>query len=158
MFLPLHEGVIKPGSKLEFTYHFYLLNYLIFFNSLTKTHVIPIPLRRLIYQLLGATFGKHSYCSGAILDPPLTRIGSHSLLGHDCVVFAHAIESDRLLYHAAIHIGNHVTVGAKAIIMPGVTIEDHAIVAAGAVVTKGTVIGNGELWAGVPAKRIRRLF
>lgn len=157
MILPLKEGVIKSGSRLEFTYHFYLLHYLTFFYSLVKTRIIPVAPMRLVYQLLGARFGNNSYCAGTILDPPLTWIGSHTILGHDCVLYSHVIESDRLLYHAAIHIGNHVTVGAKAIIMAGVTIEDHAIVAAGAVVTKGTVIRKGELWAGVPARKIRNL-
>ncbi|GAB4238130.1 MAG: hypothetical protein Kow00121_65090 [Elainellaceae cyanobacterium] len=158
MFFPLQEGVIKPGSNLEFIYHFYLLHYLIFFYSLTKNRTIPIALMRLLYQLLGATFGDNSYCAGTILDPPLTQIGSNTILGHDCVLFSHALESHRLPYHAAIYIGNHVAVGAKAIIMAGVTIEDHAIVAAGAVVPKGTVIGKGELWAGVPARKIRNLL
>jgi acetyltransferase-like isoleucine patch superfamily enzyme len=157
MFFPLKDAVMKPKSELEFIYHFYLLHYLIFFYSLTKTRAIPVAPMRLVYQLLGATLGHNSYCAGTILDPPLTRIGSNTILGHDCVLFAHAFESNRSPYYAAIDIGNHVTIGAKAIVMPAVTIEDHAIVAAGAVVTKGTVIGKGELWAGVPARRIKTL-
>jgi acetyltransferase-like isoleucine patch superfamily enzyme len=156
-FFPLSEGTIKPGSQSEFIYHFYLLHYLVFFYSLTKTRVIPIAPMRLVYQLLGAKFGNNSFCAGTILDPPLTQVGSNTLLGHDCVLFSHAIENNRPPHLAAITIGDHVTVGAKAIIMAEVTIEDHAMVAAGAVVTKGTVIGKGELWAGVPARKIKML-
>ena len=40
--------------------------------------------------------------------------------------------------------------------MAGVTIEDNALVATGAIVTKGTHISSGEVWAGVPAKCIKK--
>jgi len=36
-----------------------------------------------------------------------------------------------------------------------VTIGDDAIVSSGAVVTKGTRIPAGEVWGGVPARRLR---
>ena len=45
----------------------------------------------------------------------------------------------------------------------GATVLDHAvvgrgaIVAAGALVLSNTVIGDGELWAGVPAKFIKKV-
>jgi acetyltransferase-like isoleucine patch superfamily enzyme len=52
-------------------------------------------------------------------------------------------------------IGNDVWIGANAVILPGVTIGSHAVVAAGAVVTKD-VPGNCIV-AGVPAKIIKRL-
>jgi len=41
------------------------------------------------------------------------------------------------------------------VIMAGVQIGDHAIVSAGAVVTKDTHIAPGEVWGGVPARRLR---
>ena len=54
-----------------------------------------------------------------------------------------------------VRIGDKVWVGANATILPGVTIGDGAIVAAGAVVTKDvaprTVVG------GVPAKVIKTI-
>lgn len=54
---------------------------------------------------------------------------------------------------AAIHIGKKVWVGSHVTILPGVTIGDNAIIAAGAVVTKdvaaNTVVG------GVPAKFLK---
>jgi acetyltransferase-like isoleucine patch superfamily enzyme len=46
--------------------------------------------------------------------------------------------------------------GAKSIIMSYGKIGNSAIVAAGLVVLKHTQIGHGEVWAGVPAKRIRQ--
>ncbi|SDA22723.1 Hexapeptide repeat of succinyl-transferase [Nitrosospira sp. Nsp18] len=49
-----------------------------------------------------------------------------------------------------------MTIGATAVVMSGVTICDDAIVSAGAVVTKGSRIGKGEVWGGVPAKLLKR--
>lgn len=50
-------------------------------------------------------------------------------------------------------IGNGVWVGAKVVILRGTTIGDRSVVAAGAVVTKD--IPAGEVWGGVPARKIR---
>lgn len=54
---------------------------------------------------------------------------------------------------AEIRIGNHVWIGARAMILKGVTIGDGAIIAAGAVVTRD--IPANSIAAGVPAKIIR---
>jgi acetyltransferase-like isoleucine patch superfamily enzyme len=59
------------------------------------------------------------------------------------------------MYPAAIHIGNGVWLGSNVTVLPGVSIGDGAVVAAGAVVTRDvdemTVVG------GVPAKLIRKI-
>jgi len=52
-------------------------------------------------------------------------------------------------------IGDDVWIGANAVILPGVTIGKHCVVAAGAVVTKD--VPDYSLVAGVPAKVIRQL-
>jgi acetyltransferase-like isoleucine patch superfamily enzyme len=41
-----------------------------------------------------------------------------------------------------------------AVILPGCEIADGATIAAGAVLSKGTRVGPGEVWAGVPARRV----
>jgi serine acetyltransferase len=151
---PIPEGYIGRRSKAEFSYHVYLLFYLLLFNSLIRTKFIPITFTRLIYLLLGAKLGKNTYCAGTILDPPMTIVGSNTLLGQDCIIYAHAIEGQNLAY-AIVKIGNNVTIGANAVVMPGVIIENGAIVAAGAVVTKNTRIAAKEIWGGVPAKKIK---
>lgn len=51
-----------------------------------------------------------------------------------------------------IEIHDNVFLGAKSIIMPGVSIGPNVIVAAGAVVTKD--IPAGEIWGGAPARKI----
>ena len=52
-------------------------------------------------------------------------------------------------------IGDDVWIGANAVILPGVTIGHHVVVAAGAVVTKD--VSDYSLVAGVPAKVIKEL-
>lgn len=151
---PLREGVIAKGSGEEFTYHVYLLFYLLFFQPLTRSLLLPVPLMRLTYLALGARLGDETYSAGVILDPPLTEVGSHSIIGHDAVLFCHAVEGEELSL-ARIRIGAGVTIGAKAVIMPGVTIGDGAIVAVSAVVAKGTRIGAGEVWGGIPARLLK---
>ncbi|WP_343731429.1 DapH/DapD/GlmU-related protein [Duganella sp.] len=152
--LPLREGEVAEHSRQELAANVNILFYLLLFNSLIRTHFIPVPLQRLIYLALGAELGANTYSAGALLDPPLTRIGSNTIIGHDAVVFAHVIEGARLELKA-VHIGNTVTIGAKAVVMAGVHIGDNAIVSTGAVVTKDTRIGAGEIWGGIPARRIK---
>jgi acetyltransferase-like isoleucine patch superfamily enzyme len=41
-------------------------------------------------------------------------------------------------------------------VMPGCELGDDSVLAAGAVLAKGTRVGPGELWGGVPARRIGR--
>lgn len=49
-------------------------------------------------------------------------------------------------------IGNHVYVGANAVVLMGSSIGDHSVVAAGAVVKEGTVAPPYSLLVGVPAR------
>ncbi len=58
-------------------------------------------------------------------------------------------------YARPVVIKDHVWIGAGAIILPGVTVGESAIVGAGSVVTKN--VQSGWLVAGVPARPIRRL-
>lgn len=52
-------------------------------------------------------------------------------------------------------IGNDIWVGANAVILPGITIGDHSVIAAGAIVTKD--VPPHSLVAGIPAKVIKQI-
>ena len=52
-------------------------------------------------------------------------------------------------------IGDDVWIGANAVILPGVTIGRHVVVAAGAVVTKD--VPENTIVAGIPAKVIKKI-
>ena len=87
------------------------------------------------------------------------EIGDRSLIGHNVVLATinHDLSPscNRKNHYAPIKIGKNVWIGSNATILPGVTIGDWAVVAAGAVVTKDvaayTVVG------GVPAKIIKTI-
>ena len=74
-----------------------------------------------------------------------TIIGDNVSIGHNAII--HGCE-----------IRNNVLIGMGAIIMDNVVIEENSIIAAGAVLTKGTYVKSGSLFVGVPAKFKRSLF
>ena len=152
--MPLGEGEIAEGSREEFAVHVYFLFYLVLFNSITRSNLLPIPLMRLIYLALGARLGSNTYSAGTILDPPLVRIGANTIIGHEATLVGHVILG-RHLYLASIKIGDNVTISGGTAVMPGVTIDDGATVLVRSVVIQGTHIGPGETWGGNPA-RLRR--
>ena len=73
-----------------------------------------------------------------------TIIGDNVSIGHNAII--HGCE-----------IRNNVLIGMGAIIMDNVIIEENSIIAAGAVLTKGTYVKSGSLFAGIPAKFKRSL-
>ena len=58
--------------------------------------------------------------------------------------------------HVTTHIGNDVWIGGDCLIKGGVTIADGAVIGMGSVVTHD--VGPYEIWAGNPAKMIRKRF
>lgn len=86
-------------------------------------------------------------------------IGAGSLIGHNVVLATlnHDLNPARrqICIPAPIKIGKNVWIGSNSTVLPGVTIGDNAVVAAGAVVTKDvepdTIVG------GVPARFIKKI-
>jgi acetyltransferase-like isoleucine patch superfamily enzyme len=96
---------------------------------------------------------------------PLVRIGRYSMLAsrvaivgddHDYSVPGVPMQFTGRPRQRSTTIGADVWIGQGATVMRGVTIGDGAIVAAGAVVTKD--VPPFEVWAGVPAGRLRLRF
>jgi carbonic anhydrase/acetyltransferase-like protein (isoleucine patch superfamily) len=75
--------------------------------------------------------------------------------------FALVIGADVTIGHAAVvhacTLGDACLIGMNATVLDGAEVRRHALVGAGAVVTPGRVVGEGELWLGNPARRVRRL-
>lgn len=90
-------------------------------------------------------------------------IGSHVNLAQGVTITAlnHCFEDttkridEQGITTKSVVIGDDVWIGANAVVLPGVTIGNHCVVAAGAVVTKD-VPGN-SLVGGVPAKLIKQI-
>ena len=103
--------------------------------------------------------GKNSLIVSWFLDPDLTYVGNNVVIGTECSIVAHAVNSTngKLKYISEpIVIGNDITIGGNSRIGMGVKIEDGAIVEAGSNVLPYTRIGNGEVWGGNPAIFLRK--
>ena len=83
--------------------------------------------------------------------------GPHAKLGG----FATVIGEDVTIGHKAIihacRIEDAVLIGMGAIVLDGAVVKKHGFVGAGALVAPGKVVGEGELWLGNPAKKVRML-
>ena len=73
-----------------------------------------------------------------------TTIGNNVSIGHNAIV-----------HGCTIH--DNVLIGMGSIIMDDCVIESNSIIAAGAVVTKNTHVESGTIYAGVPAKKIKKI-
>lgn len=91
-----------------------------------------------------------------------TYIGSDVMMGPDCIMYSYSHAHDRIDIPMSkqgfedptpIHIGDDVWIGARVIILPGVTVGSHCIIGAGSVVTKD--VPDYAIIGGVPARIIR---
>jgi len=114
------------------------------------------PLLPLYHRLMGARIGRRVQINTAVIaDQNLVEIGDDTVIGGDVTLVCHSAERGRLVT-APVKIGRGVTIGLMAVVFPGCVIGDGAIVSAGSVLSKGTRVGPGEIWAGVPARRVGR--
>lgn len=72
------------------------------------------------------------------------KIGNYVTIGHGARLHACTI-------------GNHCLIGMNATILEGAVVEQGAAVAAGSLVPPGRLIPHGQLWAGNPAKFLRKI-
>ena len=109
------------------------------------------------YRMLGMKIGENTLVGGTIMDPCLTEFGDNCTMGLYAVIYGHIHDYEKeTLTLGRIKIGNNVIVGAGVFIMPGATVEDNVKIATGAVVTKGQVLKKGRIYAGIPAKEIKK--
>lgn len=83
-------------------------------------------------------------------NPRGLHIDDYTMIAPRAQIFTHDFVRNR---HVETHIGKCCFIGARAIVLPGVRIGDHCIVAAGAVVTKD--VPEHSMVAGNPAQVVK---
>lgn len=73
-----------------------------------------------------------------------TQIGSNVTIGHNCVI------------HDCM-IADNVLIGMSSTILDGAVVKKNSMLAADSLLTQGKIVKSGELWAGKPAKFLRKL-
>lgn len=71
-----------------------------------------------------------------------TNIGNNVTVAHGAIVHGCTLQ-------------DNVMIGMNAVILDDAIVESNSIVAAGSVVTKGTRVESGSVYAGVPAKKVK---
>ena len=109
-------------------------------------------LRVKLHRLRGVTIGDGTWIGSEVLIesayPSFVTIGRNVTIAMRTTIIAHFQEQ------TGVTIGNNVYIGACAVILPGVTIGDGAVITAGSVVT--TSVPEMTMVQGNPAKRIAR--
>ena len=94
------------------------------------------PFINLFHSLMGMRLGKRVQINTAVIgDSNLIEIGDDTVIGGDATLIAHSAERGDLVAER-VRIGKNVTVGLMAVLQ------------------KGTKVGPGEIWGGVPARKI----
>lgn len=141
--------------------HERIRNYL---EKITATKIDPsIEVRLPFYTDYGRNIhlGKNVFINQGVtlVDLGGIYIGDKVLIGPKATIISvnHPLDpkNRRSVELKPVHIADNVWIGANAIILPGVTIEENAVVAAGAVVTKD--VAKNTVVAGSPAKIIKTI-
>ena len=123
------------------------------FGSLfSATWVITI-----YYKLLGTRIGKNAIVNThKIWDAYLINIDESAIIGGNAKISGHLVEKDKLVL-APVFIGKRTVIGSNSLISPGCEIGDDSVIATHAVLSKYTKVPSGEVWGGIPAKKIKDL-
>lgn len=73
-----------------------------------------------------------------------TTIGSNVTIGHGAILHGCTLEDGAFI-------------GMRATVLDGAVVEGGAMVGAGSLVTPGKRVPHGEMWAGSPAKLLRKM-
>lgn len=134
---------------------------------LEPAKLCPLPaLRNALYRWMGVKVGRDVFIGfGVEVDtnhPELIEIGDHVTISHRCIIASHMatdVETPlQKLYpprSAPVKIGAGAWLCVGAIVLPGVTVGENAVVGAGAVVTRD--VPANTLVAGSPARPVKEL-
>ena len=124
---------------------------------------LPMPRRwrSLFARLGGVHVGKRVFIGRRVrfdtMYPGLITLEDDVHITDDCLFLTHRLDTsaDWIVWKpAAIHIGEKAFIGSRSVFPGGCRVGKKAVVGAGSVVTRD--IPDEEIWAGNPAKFIRR--
>ena len=87
------------------------------------------------------------------IRPDLLTIGHNTLITARCIVLTHFYKNGNF-YYGDVKIGSGCFIGMNTIIANSVKIGDNSVIGTGSIVTKDAPAG--EVWAGNPAKFIKK--
>lgn len=120
------------------------------------THVVPSPIANFYYRLAGSKIGKKVQLNTVHLnDPGMVRIDDNVVIGGGAIINGHLVEKGQLIL-SPVHFKKGCLIGARATIQPGVVIGEGSVIATNALVGKWKTIPDREVWAGLPAKCIKK--
>jgi non-ribosomal peptide synthetase-like protein len=115
------------------------------------------PFKNVIWRLLGVRIGRRVLDDGcALAEKTLLTIGDDCMLNTGSQIQAHSQE-DGTFKSDRITIGSGCTIGVGAWVHYGVTMGDHAVLAADSFLMKGEEMPPSAMWGGNPAKNMRGL-
>jgi acetyltransferase-like isoleucine patch superfamily enzyme len=132
-----------------------IFNYLVI--QLCKLSPWMPPKRFLLRRLVGVKIGRKvglapmDFCP---LLPELITIEDGAAIGWKAHIASHYFTQSRVIIGRVV-IGRNALIGAFSAIGPGVSIGENAVVTACSMVTCD--VPPGEVWGGVPARRIQKL-
>ena len=130
-----------------------------FFLNIQRSWIIPTFIRCYLVRLGGVKLGSKCFIGTDVifdtLRPDLIKIGNGCVITSGTRIVTHFYKSnDGCMYLGEVNIGNNVFIGMNSLIVNSVKIGNHSVVGAGSVVLKD--IGEEEVWAGNPARLIRK--
>ena len=118
-------------------------------------HLVPSFVANAYLRISGESIEKGAQINTAqINDPNLVTIQSGVVIGGTATLNGHLVERGELIFSPII-IEKNALIGTGAMIQPGVRIGEGAVIASRAVVPKYKVIPAGEVWGGIPARKIK---
>lgn len=110
----------------------------------------------IIHSHIGSFCSISSYCQIGGASHPMEYVSTSPLFFNGHNAFGKNFSDNVYKEYKETYIGNDVWIGANCLIKSGVNIADGAVIGMGAVVLKD--IGPYEVWAGNPARLIRKRF
>ena len=117
--------------------------------------MILTPFITLFFRLMGAKVGKNVQInSKRCADLSLLELEDGAVIGGHATVIGHSFERGRLILKK-VKIGKHAVIGLNSVVLPGCQIGEGALIAAGAVLQKNTIVEPRNVYFGVPAISVK---